>query len=580
MKYGKEPELEDPCEQPSRRGFYLALGIVALVAVVASGWFYWLTNRNPVEAASEAHTARRVWELENRLQKISTQLAQLPDDTRADERATLLADAVENQNELMRARPVPQPADVRRLHAFQTQRDDARGQVKNERISQLEVQSDPLLRSSRHAEGVALLKEALILQREINGSGATSAVKNISREERLDQMVLRLEAEPLQVAAKETLARAYAASKAGQWTEALQAFQEARRLQERLNREFGRTPFSDLAVIDLIDTEIASLGAAGLQARVLASLRLAREAAAAGRDAEAIENFQLAAAAQKQINTQFAKSRFVANELLQQIDAELQTVQAGVLMGEIRSLDTAAAGHLRKREVVQAQKKIGAALERVDALAASAPKARGMDSEQRLRLSYLKLRQGDLARIQDQVYDLLLPQPSAESTAMLKTEVSQALFSLVMNSNPSRNLGEALPVDSINYSEALEFTRRLGWILGARVRLPTEGEFRRALGKTTEAAPDSAWTVENSSGQTQPTGRKAANAVGFHDLLGNVSEWLAADDQEGNVAPRMGGNFSSSPADIGALVVERAARTERSRTTGFRVVVEIDLRGK
>lgn len=580
MKYGKEPEMEDPSEEPSRRGFFLAMGIVALAAIVTSGWYYWSISRTPVEAATEAQTAGQVWELENRLQKISTQLAQLPGDSISDERVKLLAEAVESQNQLMRTRPVPQPADVRRLHTLQTQRDDARGQLKNEQINQMEVQSDPLLRSDGHAEGVALLKKALALQREINGSGATSAIKNLSREERLDQMLLRLEAEPLQAAAEEVLARAYAASKAGQWAEALPAFQEARRLQERLNREFGRTPFSDLAVIDLIDTEIASLGAAGLQARVLASLRLAREAAAAGRNAEAIENFQLAAAAQKQINTQFAKSRFVANDLLQQIDAELQTVQAGVLMAEIRSLDAAATGHLRKREVVRAQKKIATALERMDALTASAPKARGLDSEQRLRLSYLKLRQGELARIQDQVYDLLLPQPSSENTAMLRTEVAQALFSLVMNSNPSRSLGETLPVDSVNYAEALEFARRMGWILGARVRLPTEEEFRRALGKTPEAAPDSAWTAENSGGQSQPTGQKAANAVGFNDLLGNVAEWLAAEDQAGNDAPRMGGSYLSSAAEIRALAVERVPRTDRSRTTGFRVVVEIDLRGK
>jgi hypothetical protein len=41
---------------------------------------------------------------------------------------------------------------------------------------------------------------------------------------------------------------------------------------------------------------------------------------------------------------------------------------------------------------------------------------------------------------------------------MLKTEVPQDLFSRVMGSNPSRNAGRTLPVDSVNWIDRLLFT--------------------------------------------------------------------------------------------------------------------------
>lgn len=582
MKFGKEPEMDNPYEPPPRWGLFVLLGLAALTAtgIAAWGWYAWNANHRQVEPVPAGQSARLVWELENSLQKISAQLVQLTDDGVSDQRVELLAEAVAAQNDLLRARAAAEPGDILRLHDLQTQLDSARGQQRNTKISRLEAEGEPLLAGDRKAEGIAMLKQALTLQQEINGSGATSGVKNFAREERLDQRLQRLEAEPLHAQARVALARAEAATKAGQWPEALAAYREARDLQDRLNRDFGRRQFSDLAVIERIDTEIASLGAMGLHAQVEENLRQARAAAAAGREADAAAIFQLAATAQKQINTQFAKSRFVSNELQQQIDAEQQTAQAAAELREVRAADAETAGHLRKREIVLAQKNIRTALAQLEALVVRMPKARGIDEELRLRLGYLNLRQEELRPVQDLVYAQLLPQPGAENSALLKVEVTQALFTAVMNANPSRNAGPGLPVDSVNYAEAQEFSRRLGWIMGTRVRLPSEAEFRRALGKISETSPANWWTAENSGGHSQPVAQKPANPAGFFDLLGNVAEWLADDENDSVSAPRAGGSYATPATEFGALPVERAPRAERARTTGFRVVVEIDLRAK
>lgn len=240
-------------------------------------------------------------------------------------------------------------------------------------------------------------------------------------------------------------------------------------------------------------------------------------------------------------------------------------------MGE---LDRRATEHLRRRELFQAQKLLAEALQKIEGTARQYPKAGGVDEALKLRIGYLNLRQAELVQIQDQLYDLLAPLPGTAHVSLLKTEVPQSLFLRVMNSNPSRNAGRQLPVDSVTWSEAEEFCRRLGWVLGATVRLPTQSEFVAATGPV-KAAMAQAWLSANSSGRTQPAGQKPANAVGFHDLVGNVAEWLADNlDDKGVVA---GGSYADDLAGVETLPTKPAVKAERVRTQGFRVVVEIDL---
>src|SRR5262249_40840375 len=54
-----------------------------------------------------------------------------------------------------------------------------------------------------------------------------------------------------------------------------------------------------------------------------------------------------------------------------------------------------------------------------------------------------------------------------------------------------------------------------------------------AAARADASAPDLdavAWTKENAAAKTHPIGSKAANAWGFHDLLGNAGEWCTAAD--------------------------------------------------
>ena len=123
-----------------------------------------------------------------------------------------------------------------------------------------------------------------------------------------------------------------------------------------------------------------------------------------------------------------------------------------------------------------------------------------------------------------------------------RTEVTQAQWKGVMQHNPSvhkwtdeglteqesnaRNATDSLPVDNVSWNDcqkfcaktSLSFPTAAQWEYACRagVRKPTYG-----------AIDDVAWYGKNSQNKSHPVAKKAANALGFYDMLGNQYEWCA-----------------------------------------------------
>ena len=134
-----------------------------------------------------------------------------------------------------------------------------------------------------------------------------------------------------------------------------------------------------------------------------------------------------------------------------------------------------------------------------------------------------------------------------------KYEVTQKEWKEIMGNNPSNWKGDNLPVEKVNWYDAVKFCNKKSdkeglsrCYSGIRTnikcnfntngyRLPTEAEWEYAarggnkskgykyFGSSTLG--DVAWYSSNSGRKTHSIGGKAANNIGIYDMGGNVLEW-------------------------------------------------------
>ena len=135
-------------------------------------------------------------------------------------------------------------------------------------------------------------------------------------------------------------------------------------------------------------------------------------------------------------------------------------------------------------------------------------------------------------------------------------EVTQAQWQAKMGSNPSNFQGQSdspsRPVEQVSWNTIQNFLAATG------LRLPSEAEWEFACraGTTTpfhsmpgypngttndSLVTNIAWYADNAGGQTHAVGGKAANALGLHDMTGNVwelvNDWYSSYSSGAQVDP-------------------------------------------
>ena len=131
-----------------------------------------------------------------------------------------------------------------------------------------------------------------------------------------------------------------------------------------------------------------------------------------------------------------------------------------------------------------------------------------------------------------------------------KYEVTEALWTAVMGSNPSKYpSGDNYPVEQVNWYDCQDFVEKLSELTGRHFRLPTEAEWeyaarggQRSRGYRYSGSynlDEIGWYADNSRayswytlGTKKEIGTKKPNEQGLYDMTGNVAEWC--QDKFGN----------------------------------------------
>lgn len=111
------------------------------------------------------------------------------------------------------------------------------------------------------------------------------------------------------------------------------------------------------------------------------------------------------------------------------------------------------------------------------------------------------------------------------------------------------------PAIHITRYAAEQFCVWLSKKTGRKYRLPTEAEWTYACraggdGKVADLG-SAAWFFDNAEDKTHPVGKKAANAWGLYDMLGNAAEYIEIPNEPKDAKPTAaGGSYDDKPEDV------------------------------
>lgn len=451
------------------------------------------------------------------------------------------------------------------------------------RTAELERQAEELATEKKYEEAERLFSEAANIEFRITKEYPLASKKNHARANALEIRAKTMHAIPLQARAQELESEGEAALNAAQWPKANACLTEALLIEKELWTSYRNVIVSNSTRLLRLQDLIATVNSAPEYERRERSIAEARVAEAQENWSAAADEWKKALNAQKTIIQNFPRSLYAEKTVEKSLETNLHNALARPEFSKLQKDCEEMHADICENKPERVPQIAKQALRRAENIRREWSKSTLVSDDFLQELRYMDLKAPDIAGVQGNLFKLLLPIPGAPADIqMMKTEVSQALYTFIMPFNPSAQKNLEHPVESVDYNDAQEFCRRLSMLLGRAVRLPTQEEFLAAAGPVTpENVIRQAWLIENSSGTVHSSGKLAANAFGFFDLYGNVAEWVSsvktgADKREQFEEVIAGGDCQTPSYSFPSDFFKKVVRTEKSRTRGFRVVVETE----
>lgn len=551
-----------------RRFLLITIGVIFVVWIFYIG-ITW--GPRPIDAGPQKNVEAVNTELVEESKELARQFEAIAASRAPDEQELgLLREALAKQRAFNLARP-PMLEDRRRQEELEARLAHFEAKAIHEESIAAEKEAERLLAAGQVVEAVEHVQVAFDLQRRINQNFGRSGFRDAAREGRLQQQVASMEAEPLHQRSLEAERQAKQAIEKFQWDNARELLTEARDLQGRINESSRRSAYHNTSRYQQLGTQIGLLRVGETMSEVLSLQEQGQKAEKSGQWERAAQQYERAMVLQNQINREHPQSPYVSTERVAELDTARQSalsapqaLELEKALNEMRTALVAEKFTLARERIAQAGRLVAQLFERF-------PRSRHTDFEVRLEIEYLDLVQTALPELQELLLTNLLPLPGTEEWQMSAAPVSQLVYWQVMKANPSRNIGDELPVDSVTFKQANDFCRRASWILARPVQLPERAHFNAALGEWDQQAYAAlSWHKENSEGTSKAITTGTPNPHGFLHLVGNLRVWLD-DTAEGGSVWTAGASYEEEfpPAELFQLIGQNL----RTPTVGFRYIV-------
>ncbi len=552
-----------------------------LLAALVMGFFYLMTLFSPRpindnEAPKVELSASAALEMKTEAGKLYNEFLEklkLGEPNQAD--MEKLEKSIELLSGFIKQTETSDRATYAELTQMRTTLQNVKGKEDAKEIPMLLKAADDAFTRHDMLTALELYKKAYAAQEKVNKYYPDSDYYSVSNLSKAEQMLRLVSAAPLAAEIKKIQEQIKVEVAQKHWEESKKLYQKAIALQARINKDYANTSYADYSKLRELEIELDSINAAPLQVEIEEALQAGKKCEEDKDFLAAAEQYRVAIDKQSQLNTLFERSSFASGERLARYKVLKDVAMSRPLFEEINQKFAMMVEMLKNGEpsskVLPLAQNI---LLRCESFKTEHPLSNLLDDSTILSLRYIGYLGKNLEIIYKHVTENLLPINSSTSAKMLKSEVSQLLYELVMQENPSRNKNPENPVETVSYENAMDFCRRLSWILGRKVSLPSLEHMKFVTGSLKYVDLDSiSWNAGNSGLHTQKIATKSPNVKGFYDLLGNVAEFTAVD--KSGKAYVFGGNAQTWTDALSEIPVHEISATQSGdRNVGFRIIVE------